>query len=1237
MKTPIRLPLLIAVLLLATLSIQDSGHPARAGSSKPAPPVADPPAPDFTNVSDILGGRRRLLPVDDLVVTSSVRGGNTSGPVRNLVLPTASSAIGTPVPYDVVDNASSFVTGVGRMFNLPSDVIVTMTPGSANLAIYDGDTFLFTVFSLPGNPSAVTMADFTGDGLADMALLVDRAVQIVTAKDVDDHDAGFFAGTPGTPFSVDIQPGTAITAGDFNGDGDREVAIAIPQGGGVSIVILDVAVIRSGTQITDIRVSEAGILFIPTPVPVTEVALTAGDYDGAINVANALPDDELVVAYRYDTNLQMSSIDPVVNSDNPNAYTPMVRNSLSVSSTVADPPPNQVGLAGLASGRLNWFGTNEQVVVGFHQSSSDGTVSPIIVFTLDSDLNLSPQPGSVVEIGPVAGIALGNFAQALGSDGPPNLQIATLNPQTNTNNTLFVRIYQADPQNNFALSNASSNRIELLPSQGCCAFAFAAGDTRGRSLLLGEPTKLTVEQVQPRMVLGVPPIHVDWVTDANGSGPEVLNLSAVQNAYYSSYQLTGDTRTQTSRQSKTSFTEAVSATLTEGYQWGGAATGSISVSLSQSAGLTYENTVARDKDKYTSEGFDVSVTATLDDHVWYIDERQNLYSYPVIGQTACPAGKPDCSASERLPLTVIFSAPDQIKVKDHDARSLEWFQPVWEPGNIFSYPWNLDQLKAQYPSVNLLTSSTPETFFTDSDTRTQLVNWAGGQSEGSTTGNVVNISWDASASVTKTPSNLTGGFSGSVKVDYNGSRGFQTLSIATTKLEATTGIGIHKPSTFPNPDQYQYAVQSFIFGNGAPDGTVETVDLGTDIQTDGILQAAFTADPTDPAAGSWWGGAYNLPDVALNHPARWHVAIQTLTGDTPANCIKTSLGPQNSCATFNAHNPADLWNADSLWMKGLLITPASANGQGPQIAQATAGDQVRLQARVYNYSLTDMPAGSQAVVQFYGQAYQMSCSASDCTPNTPIGDSFLIENVVLGPIPGFNSASNNGTLANWAVAETTRLDTAAHADQHLIFWVLVVLKDQEGNPLPEMPGHGLTGVPPTVDSIVEAATWLEPYSNNLGYYHSAFYIAPQTAPGSAPQNTEVSASRNAKAMKAPGRNDGLRLKHFKVQPRSAPMNEKVSVSVELHAGDQPLERVAVRFYDGDPNRGGKLVDEEHIVHIRANERAEARVPFRAATCGVHTLYVETHPQKKTAKTTFNVRSQPASVGRCGDSSTRAGR
>ena len=85
------------------------------------------------------------------------------------------------------------------------------------------------------------------------------------------------------------------------------------------------------------------------------------------------------------------------------------------------------------------------------------------------------------------------------------------------------------------------------------------------------------------------------------------------------------------------------------------------------------------------------------------------------------------------------------------------------------------------------------------------------------------------------------------------------------------------------------------------------------------------------------------------------------------------------------------------FMKGLYITPASANGHGPQITQAPAGESLQLQARVYNYSLADMPAGTAVHVRFYGQQWDNTALISRVGVRDPGGHA--------RPIPGFNSTS----------------------------------------------------------------------------------------------------------------------------------------------------------------------------------------------------------------------------------------
>jgi hypothetical protein len=99
----------------------------------------------------------------------------------------------------------------------------------------------------------------------------------------------------------------------------------------------------------------------------------------------------------------------------------------------------------------------------------------------------------------------------------------------------------------------------------------------------------------------------------------------------------------------------------------------------------------------------------------------------------------------------MFSGPDSRTQARVAVANLEWYQPVQEPGNVFSYPWNLTQLQAQYPDcsppapgscMSLLTSSEPTAFFPDDGVLVWQAQWQSGNSQSVTSGSVNTISWE---------------------------------------------------------------------------------------------------------------------------------------------------------------------------------------------------------------------------------------------------------------------------------------------------------------------------------------------------------------------------------------------------------------------------------------------------------------------------------------------------------------
>jgi hypothetical protein len=180
-------------------------------------------------------------------------------------------------------------------------------------------------------------------------------------------------------------------------------------------------------------------------------------------------------------------------------------------------------------------------------------------------------------------------------------------------------------------------------------------------------------------------------------------------------------------------------------------------------------------------------------------------------------------------------------------------------------------------------------------------------------------------------------------------------------------------------------------------------------------------------------------------------------------------------------------------MKGLFVTPG-LTAAGPTATLATLGDTLTLQARVYNYSLVNMPAGTSVHVRFYAQPWDGTTGqfASGSGQYRFAPAVFLGENV-LPPISAFCGGSQGVSDActdanaplNWTLAQaqwdTSTLSPLPTTETTWKFWVVVWMEDSAGNRVPEIAQHGLTSIPAQhVASLAEIP--VETYSNNLGFY-----------------------------------------------------------------------------------------------------------------------------------------------------------
>jgi FG-GAP-like repeat/PEP-CTERM motif len=1157
--------------------------------------------PDYTNVGDILNGKRNLLSIDDLAFVSLYDGTT----LVNFTLQSSNSQLAQNTLAEIKpSDPSGYLARSGRIFNLPTSTTAILTAGGFTNQTPPGIYLPYLpnrpFAQVPGDPTTTNLtlgavADFNRDGYDDLVLTLmtnfsQGSIFVATAGDVNNIAAGRVP-----PFNFGpISSADAlfdITVGDFNGDGQPDIAgIFGLNSGGIALAIYTV-------DPRTLTVSKAAQ--IPLSLAGNSV------YTGSITSGRFTPagHDQIIVASSPGNGVQRTVLELVDFA--PSSLTPQEKTNYVFNSGF----PTQAG--GTIKVKTAKFGlpTNpyDQIVFMFawdmHASPNGvGNNSKFLSVLGIDPITFAWKAGNLYEFSDqdcAFDMTTGNFDNRQPDPANPaqsqhnfNSQIALLYGGCNTGSR-FTNVINVDPTS-FTLSTASTSQV---PSaiDGAAVLSFIPSDTQGRSMVLGEPTKLTIQTLdQPTVIAAAPPMHIDFVKPLDGAPDanttQVMNLSGMPATYYTQYKVDNSNGTQSSDTSTTGMGWSVKESLNLKVQFGNPKTSPVSASadVGLAASQAKKEIDTNGTNNFTSHAFDVSVQTNGSDQVWYTENDFNVWIYPVIGKVTCPEGQPaNCPASEQKPLNIQFSAPNQSILGSRAGNILAWYQPPWEPGNIFSYPGNYNQLQTEIPVI-LEKLSSDTSFSTDSLVETIQANWASGS--GTSQSSNATRTYTEEGSLTESGKISVAGSSAQLtgSITAGGSQSFGNLHSSATKLGASTGVGIHKPGGFANPGLYNYSVVPYILGQQkSPQDTIND-QPATGIDTFGTIRTVFTVDPTATSAGNWWQTMYSQrPDVAVNHPYRWVASRAQVATPTPRNC--RTDGGLMSCYSLSSKTPTDPATSEFHWMRGFFITDATNPGQGPQVEIANAGDQLYLQTRVYNYSLAAMDPATKVHVRFYVQPW-------DTGSDLPKGRSSLIGESILSPIPPFNSAM--GAPLNWVLANTT-FDTTPYQDQFLTFWVVVWMQDGNGRLIPDLEGHGLTNIPgqqaASLSDIQEEA-----YSNNVGFYNSKLYVQGPSAASTALLGT--STGTPATVLQPTRTAVGIGKISVSGTAAVAP-GPAVKVSASLIGGPVNADTTTVFFYDGDPAAGGKEFSAERVPFIAAQGSFQVGAPYRAQTCGIHNLFV----------------------------------
>jgi len=1189
--------------------------------------------PDFST-DDPLEGQWELSRVTDLVLYQTHSAdSNTKSEILNYYLETEDSKVVTQTaktiltaPCWLAGQREPQITRAARFFALPNDVAITMAPSAnagnpdcastnsdSNMGLYIVDTKtnaapIWVHFFASAKQTAMAMADFNQDGLEDLFILNDTQAFVATATDVYSPTAGMTFGQRMELGSTTLAPAVEPVTADFNDDGLIDVAW-IGQDS-----TLYFATVCPGSVMGTPCDGKAALDVVLNPLNARKNVITPPNASCWVNSSQskqALAAGNFFVDASSGTE-QFGRL-VALGCAQPPSGPRMRAYSYKFDSTMAVTQQQFIDVVAcqqycgtvFAEGvRLDWNAAIDQVAFTFAYIWPNNDEVAVVGVLSWSGVNMAAHNNSFDIGAPISGpnrgmlgLAAGRFdaipTPAGSQDYNPQIAVALNLPQLPPR----VYIFRTDPPANFVPSQISSIGLDAslgTLNQESAFNKLVAGDLQGRSDHLGPPTKIKVEShLQPAVVLAAPPMHADYVLpdQQTANGPAIVNFTAVPNAYNTAYTQGGSTSSNSARTDTTSYTYSYAESTDEKFSFNVPLISGVSGEFKQSWKQQYDKTSTNYSYDKVEDDYSLAQASGLNDTIWYQSNDFYVYFYPVLGQKVCPAELPNCTADRMQPLYVSFSGPVDSVISPLDGGTTEWYQPVHEEGQIFSYAWDISQLKTRFPESSVM-STDDVVLTTDTSPAIQRsVKWLTDSQQQTSTQNTFTHSFESDNSITVGGVDKdTGGAEFSGSFDYNSSKAVSTLNTSSTDLGAYTQIDLNRPS-FPDGSLYKYSFQPLVISQSAPTGTVQTIDApATVYTTTGTISTEyFVQPPTSPEYtwGDWWGTSTNWYrqniDIALNHPNRWNEngSDCDYTEQYAGQCIQPNLPQLQAFGAANDEPYISQWHH----MRGLLVTVGAPGG--PQRVAAQVGDTVYLQARVYNYSLVPMAATDRIKVQFYRQGYEDSAL---------IGAAVLITETTVAPLPAFG---NSALTPNWTTVTAQFTATEALSGTNQVFWVVTWAEDSSGNLVQEVTGHGLTSKPGVLISIVDVPIEAGPtvttttntsattsFSNNVGLFHLPFCIGVCANTDQAAPNPPV-----------------VSISNLGVVPLGNQRLPQYMISAEIRATNGGAEAVLVSLVEEDGIK--RTIRNVDILPFVADTNSQViRMPFTPERCNTHILLLE---------------------------------
>ncbi len=814
-----------------------------------------------------------------------------------------------------------------------------------------------------------TSAQYAGASIASLHKTIIQLPAVIDRGAFNASPYEFDAFQAGKIVAIDSPVSCAI--GDFNGDGMNDIAVAyLKAARALEVVLLHYT---HGSEVAQIGLTVANSSTVTIPPPdnasvfLANVDLAAGDFDGDgdddLAVAAASWKDVVdlemtahvsLLSYKGNSTLERrtaySALEQISLDDNgpTSEYLgPLRRMRAQIAAGLFQFDPatgfgisrRQLALV-YPSGHAGRFGIPfDDLNVEILKITDNGQFSRLASTWLhrnsrESSTPFGSNPGGLSRFSLAAGRFIRFDATSPGANPQWSLLVSYLTAEARAGRSAEAGVSQLQLSGNNLQVRKLSEEVLYTFGPDYVRLPLVAYDRNGDSLLLeSTPVHFTISDlIQPYAIIQEPPKHIAYLDPAR----TITNISRNDDFYVSvidEKSSVNKTESKTSVSGTVGVSEKTSSqsSITVG---GGIGLVKASGTLSGSFSVEASRSLSEYQEDYRSHeiktNFSDEKKTIRDDYIVAKEQDFDVWRYRVYGLSS--------GNNEKNHVFYDVVIPRAVHDVSGAGQRFDWYQPEHENGNILSYP--RPQGKAYRPAdlgsftlANGVAKTTPlfsdQQLAFDGTAQTISLEFSEESGAGSTRSFTKTLGYNSDASIgaevkvkvpgVKTSTSLTHSIALSDSISWG------NANTSEQKVSQSRKVILQKPA---GNNIQGYAFSPIVY-----------------LTKDGVFKVAHTVDPTVSVGRAFWAEHYGTkPDPALSLPRRF----EHLNG--------------NWTATQSSERKR---------MRGFFLREATRNAATGEFdllsANPTVGDSVRLETRIYNYSLGE--AARNLTVRFAAIPY----------------------------------------------------------------------------------------------------------------------------------------------------------------------------------------------------------------------------------------------------------------------------